>query len=768
MQIGADIADLNTKMDRAQGAVESGVSKINSAVNALKATAAFGAVVSVLHDVVAAADQLDTLSARISDTAENVQRLQAISESYDVELDAIVAGIQVMQDKLGNGKLAEGLERIGVAVDEFAKASPSQQFVMVAEALAKIEDPAARAAAAADIFGKNGKALAGAFRDGVGDVDRFVKMSDTTVGTIDRLSTAFIKAKANVVNLAAELLEARRMFGAAEEGANAFVAALNKLKSNQPQKFVPEMPPGLPKDYDSINKSLTDSAAASIKLQGAQAKTATEADRAAKAFAESVTYVHATERGWLVIPQAVQSTADEIDEIRQSMQAMQDISFNNVWVEFKGSAGKVASDIDVLQEKVKAKAAQIGAQLANSIIGAIQGGGNIGAAVGSSLGMAIGTAVGSKVADAVGGAIGAAIGTGIMPVVGTAIGGLIGSWLGNQTSKNKVVTAQDQVNAILASSSFQKLAQQAKDLGISLAGVFDPKIWSDLPSFLKQIDLLTDKIEQVKSLKAEIAALTEATTVDFDKMNAIVQQFGLDVTKLGPAFQQAAIDKEAQRIVDAMAVMEKGGADMNGVLAGMADEISALVQKSLEMGTTLPENMKPWIQSLIDQGLLVDKAGKKITDMSGIKFGAPMESEMSKLEKALDALIKKLDELVGALTSTLPDAITDLPDVGIRVKLDVDYSELDDLSLSGHIPKLAKGGIVNRPTLALIGEAGPEAVVPLNARPAAPGGSMVLNLTVNNGRFDGYASAQQFARDTMDALAGEASRRGLRTAFAGA
>ena len=31
------------------------------------------------------------------------------------------------------------------------------------------------------------------------------------------------------------------------------------------------------------------------------------------------------------------------------------------------------------------------------------------------------------------------------------------------------------------------------------------------------------------------------------------------------------------------------------------------------------------------------------------------------------------------------------------------------------IPKMARGGIVTRPTIALIGEAGPEAVVPLGA-----------------------------------------------------
>ena len=45
------------------------------------------------------------------------------------------------------------------------------------------------------------------------------------------------------------------------------------------------------------------------------------------------------------------------------------------------------------------------------------------------------------------------------------------------------------------------------------------------------------------------------------------------------------------------------------------------------------------------------------------------------------------------------------------------------------MPKLANGGIVNSPTTALIGEAGPEAVIPLN-RMGSMGGSTV-NIVVN-------------------------------------
>ena len=249
-------------------------------------------------------------------------------------------------------------------------------------------------------------------------------------------------------------------------------------------------------------------------------------------------------------------------------------------------------------------------------------------------------------------------------------------------------------------------------------------------------------------------------------MNAVVKEFGLDITKLGPAFQQAALDKEAQRIIDAFAVMEKGGADMTGVLEGMADEISKLVQDAIKFHGTLPENMKPWIQKLIDAGLLLDENGNKITDMSQLKFGEPMKSELEKLTEELDKLIAKLDELVKAITDNLSNALQNLPDIDIDAN--VNYRYRNGPGGGDNVPGLAAGGIVTRPTFALIGEAGPEAVIPLNSRHMPSGGGVVLNLTLNNGVFDGYASEQQFAQRVLSALAQAGDLRGIRTAFAGA
>jgi hypothetical protein len=63
-------------------------------------------------------------------------------------------------------------------------------------------------------------------------------------------------------------------------------------------------------------------------------------------------------------------------------------------------------------------------------------------------------------------------------------------------------------------------------------------------------------------------------------------------------------------------------------------------------------------------------------------------------------------------------------------------------SLGVEVPAMAAGGIVTRPTLALIGEAGPEAVVPLNRNNTPTGNT--INLTVNAGMgADGNAIGRE-------------------------
>jgi hypothetical protein len=339
--------------------------------------------------------------------------------------------------------------------------------------------------------------------------------------------------------------------------------------------------------------------------------------------------------------------------------------------------------------------------------------------------------------------------------IGAAAGGLMGLFTGGKAKKNARNAEVSQVFEQFSSKEFIALQKEADRLGISMEKALNAKTMKD---FGTAVDDVTAKLEEMTGLEDQIRGLTEAATVDFDKMNAVVKEFGLDINKMGPAFQQAAMDKEFQKIIDALAIMEKGGADMNGVLDGMKDEISKVVNDSIKFGTTIPDNMKPWIQKLIETGKLVDDNGEKITDTSKMKFGAPMVSEMDKVVKKLDELIAKLADL----TAGFRDAGTAAGDLG-----NVEYPNPGTGGGGGSdsgTPGFATGGVAGRdfrrpghgdifPALLRRGER----VLP----PGASGGGMSLsigNLTVGSG----YGSRTDAVEEIGDAVVSYLERRGAR------
>lgn len=95
-------------------------------------------------------------------------------------------------------------------------------------------------------------------------------------------------------------------------------------------------------------------------------------------------------------------------------------------------------------------------------------------------------------------------------------------------------------------------------------------------------------------------------------------------------------------------------------------------------------------------------------------------------------------------------------DAAVRAVAEASHLDMSDaahvvttnwLEKQGAIPGLASGGIVRRPTLAMIGEAGPEAVVPLDRM----GQSVVINATIN-------VSGARSPGDTAQAVATELRR----------
>lgn len=746
VSIGADIADLKTDVTKASGAVESGVSKINSAVDAMKATAAFGAVVAMLGSVADAADELDTLSARIDDTAGNVQRLQAISESYDVSLESMIGAIQVMQQKLGDGKLDSALEKLNVNVEDFKSAAPAEQYVMAAEALAKIKDPAERAAAAQELMGKAAKANAGAFRDGVGDVDRWIKMSDGAVSASDRISTFLGKAKSSLVNFSAEVLYSVTLLREWDRLMEYFGEA--KLPDVKPPNIGPKAAavPGMPsaKELDDVEKSLDASRKHAEKLAEASDKTAEKAREAAKAFADSATFIEIAYKGWITMPPVVEDTSKEIKEIRDSMEAMDDITFNDTWLEFQKGVEDSGAELDKVHARMRTMLTwrDVGKNLAGAVMGAIQGGGDVGRALGGEAGQMLGTKLGTSIGDwagkAIGGSMGAAIGGAagsVLPVVGTILGSLAGSFVGKLFGGGNKEAKE--IASLKLSDEFGGIKTAADALGISMDKVFSAK-----------------KVDDFKAALANVAAQIDEQNALHDRGIAAMEKYGITIEQAGQKFKQTQMNDTAEDLIEDFQGLVAIGVDYDTIIEKMGGSVGEYIQKCIEMGVTVPRELQGIAAKMIENGTLIDKNGDKFTDLSQIPFA-------DSINQGLSTLIAKLDILLDKIGVQLPRVINSVPDVDFDINGHVNAPGVPD------IPAMAKGGIVTRPTVALIGEAGPEAIVPLRGGRGV-GNTWNVSLTLNNGRFGGYADSSAFAREILDALSLEADRRGMKSAFAGA
>lgn len=119
-----------------------------------------------------------------------------------------------------------------------------------------------------------------------------------------------------------------------------------------------------------------------------------------------------------------------------------------------------------------------------------------------------------------------------------------------------------------------------------------------------------------------------------------------------------------------------------------------------------------------------------------------------KIASAASGMWDGLKSGLGAVVNWIIDRINNILDT-IRQSID-GFNSLPGPDIPFSVPHLshvalAKGGIVTRPTLALIGEAGPEAVIPLSGRNRGAGG-VTINITQPLG------TPQQIGRVVLDAM----------------
>ena len=229
------------------------------------------------------------------------------------------------------------------------------------------------------------------------------------------------------------------------------------------------------------------------------------------------------------------------------------------------------------------------------------------------------------------------------------------------------------------------------------------KIQKDILAREKALTKEKDAQAALDKKKAELSAMFDIDRINLqaalsrklngeDELRVKILQKLADGTK-------AAVD-EAQRYADVLKVIEDGQ-----ITAG---EISLLAQK---WGMTNKE-VELYLKKLFDSNEELRKMLGLMDDLKTKQLEL-LRSQVQPILSGIQPVVKASQELV--LRANVQEILGKAAPALAGMK-----------ELLANVPKMADGGIVNQPTLALIGESGSEAVVPLNQM-----GGMGTNVIVN-------------------------------------
>lgn len=130
-----------------------------------------GALAASFKSVVEHFDQLNKAADRTGATTEALSALEYAAKQSDATLEDVASGAKFLQKTLseaagGSKEAQQALDKLGLTADDLKGKSLDEQFAMIADGLAAIEDPADRTAAALQVLGRGGLALVPMLKEG--------------------------------------------------------------------------------------------------------------------------------------------------------------------------------------------------------------------------------------------------------------------------------------------------------------------------------------------------------------------------------------------------------------------------------------------------------------------------------------------------------------------------------------------------------------------------------------------------------------------------
>ncbi len=806
-KLDAAFADLErnvTKVEQAQAKAAAATQQHTGSLNGLIASVgryvAGGAALAAVKATVDWGGAIADLSAKTGISATMIQKLGVAAGDSGLSVDRIAQSVQMMADRLASGdkSAVAALKTLNLSLDTLLKSKPDQAFLTIARAVGEVEDPMQRAKLAADLFGRSGLDLTRILNaEFVTSVHAANAATEDQIAALDKAGDAFGRLWQAGKVLLATVLEP--MLGVVTSLASGLTSLATRASNtgaigfgmgpagsafgfkqwwaNNPftagSRSLPEVPGGpgaLPTaapfglglsdtDIKLAIDDLTDQAKATTAAQKLLTRSSLRASAALEAEAE------AAANTTLAIFNRAGNFATFLNSGRTSgagggyLYTGTDLTNPFLGLtQYPQATAWGGTNVTRQQGFNWGGAGLAGLGAAMPWLSQLVAGGSQGAQVGGSIGGTVGGILGSS--SMFGGLAGMGGFAGVLGAAAPFLGpiaGIVGSLIGKlfgpsqQAIANREATGrigQTQAGLLQQYGSIEAIASMGA-AGDALAaawgsqGVEGEKWFKELTAaFEKQNQLLSEQKglqQQIADIEAQRTALAESLVPTYSQVVEAAGRYGISLESLGQQVEQLGATTSFTQMLNDLELLARAGGDMGGILAGMADEISTLVQRSIAFGTTIPSNMRPFIEELARAGKLLNANGEAITDLSTLTWGAEVKTQadlvteaMSKLDETLRGLTDRLMAIADALANLLPSAAQQ----GARGVQD---------ALSG-----ISGPDIRVPEVE-IGEAGPEAVIPLGRMSASSG----VNVTIN---VAGYLDSQVARSHLASVVATELGR----------
>jgi hypothetical protein len=199
------------------------------------ATAAASAVVAGFGQAIDLGGQLTDLSSRTGETAGSLLVLQRAFENTGVGAEKVGPSLNKLQKFMaeaaaGGAEQSATLTALGLSMTDLAGKTPSEQMQVLAQKIAGISDPAERARASMEVFGKSGGELLPLLNNFSGELDGARGQLGSLPDVMDRSARTFDDFGDGMGALSSKAMEfAAGFLESALPALNTFTAALSGI-----------------------------------------------------------------------------------------------------------------------------------------------------------------------------------------------------------------------------------------------------------------------------------------------------------------------------------------------------------------------------------------------------------------------------------------------------------------------------------------------------------------------------------------------------------